>query len=104
MTDSPAPQDWGGTAELPAYLVARDHHAQWVTSGMPDMLADLDVPIGTVWSAVQLALAGADQHVLATTLDLDEHVALRIIVATTEALVAGPSSTVTGESSRKPST
>ncbi|MGH3781928.1 MAG: hypothetical protein ACRDRO_15230 [Pseudonocardiaceae bacterium] len=84
------PDALGDTAQLPAHAVAREHPRQWADSGLPDSLATLDIPLETVWAAVQLALYGADQHTLASTLGLSYDSALRIIITTTEQLVAGP--------------
>ena len=84
------PDAWGDTAQLPAHVVAREHPRQWAHSGLPDSLAALDIPLETVWAAVQLALSGADQHTLASTLGLSDDSALRIIIATTEQLIADP--------------
>ncbi|MGH3842370.1 MAG: hypothetical protein ACRDS0_13125 [Pseudonocardiaceae bacterium] len=39
---------------------------------------------------MKLALSGADQHTLASTLGLSDDDALRIIIATTERLLADP--------------
>ncbi|PZS28242.1 MAG: hypothetical protein DLM61_15230 [Pseudonocardiales bacterium] len=86
----PTPEAWGDTAQLPVHVVAREHPRQWADSGLPDSLADLDAPLETVWAAVKLALSGADQHTLASTLGLSDDSALRIIVATTEQLLADP--------------
>jgi hypothetical protein len=51
---------------------------------------------------VQLALSGANQHTLASTLGISEHDARAIIIATTEQLVAGSgNATVSDNSSGK---
>lgn len=84
------PDALSDTAQLPAHVVAREHPRQWADSGLPDSLAALDIPLETVWAAVQLALSGADQHTLASTLGLSDDNALHIIIATTEQLVAEP--------------
>ncbi|MGH3670397.1 MAG: hypothetical protein ACRDSH_07150 [Pseudonocardiaceae bacterium] len=84
------PDALGDTGQLPAHVVARMHPQEWADSGLPDSLGALDIPLETVWAAVQLALSGADQHTLASTLGLSEDTALHIIIATTERLLAGP--------------
>ncbi|NMI02251.1 hypothetical protein [Pseudonocardia acidicola] len=86
--DRATPDRWGDIARLPARTVARDHPRRWADTGLPDSLADLDTPLETVWAAARLALDGADQHTLAHTLGLADDAALRIIVATTEQLIA----------------
>ena len=84
------PDALGDAARLPARVVAREHPQKWATLGLPDSLAVLDTPVETVWAAVQLALSGANQHTLASTLGLSEHDARDVLIATTEQLVAGP--------------
>jgi hypothetical protein len=84
------PDAWGDVAQLATRVVAREHPQKWAATGLPDSLATLDTPIETVWAAVQLALSGANQHTVASTLDLSEDCACHIIVATTEHLVTGP--------------
>jgi len=88
--DAIAPDALGGAAKLPAHVVASDHPQQWVQSGLPDSLAALDIPLETVWAAVHLALSGADQHTLASTLGLSDDSARHIIIATTEHFITGP--------------
>lgn len=88
--EGPSPDALGDAARLPARVVAREHPQQWAALGLPDSLAVLDTPVETVWAAVQLALSGATQHTLASTLGLSEHNAREVIIATTEQLVAGP--------------
>ncbi|MGH3856497.1 MAG: hypothetical protein ACRDR6_24015 [Pseudonocardiaceae bacterium] len=90
-----APDALGQTAQLPARVVARVHPRQWADSGLPDSLAALDIPLETVWAAVQLALSGADQHTLVSTLGLSDDNALRIIIATTESLITDPATVTT---------
>lgn len=87
---TPSPDALGDAAQLPARVVAREHPHKWAALGLPDSLAVLDTPLETVWAAVQLALSGANQHTLASTLGLSEHDARDVIIATTEQLVAGP--------------
>ncbi|HEX6404648.1 MAG TPA: hypothetical protein VF003_16050 [Pseudonocardiaceae bacterium] len=89
-----APDALGDAAQLPAHEVARDHPHKWSATRLPDSLAALDVPLDTVWAAVQLALSGAHQHTLASTLGLSEQTASQIVIATTEQLIlsADPSS------------
>ena len=84
------PDALGDAAQLPAHVVARDYPHKWAATGLPDSLAVLDIPLQTVWAAVQLALSGANQHTLASTLGISEHDARDIIIATTEQLVTGP--------------
>lgn len=74
----------------PTHQVATEHPHQWVASGIPDSLADPHEPLELVWAGMRLASEGADQHTLARTLGLTEDTALRLIVATTEALLAPP--------------
>jgi hypothetical protein len=93
---TPTPDAWGPAAQLPAYVVAREHPQQWAESGLPESLAALDTPLETLWAAVQLALSGADQHTLASTLGLSDECASHIIIATTEHLVASPDTLETG--------
>jgi hypothetical protein len=84
------PDALGDAAQLPARVVAREYPQRWAAIGLPDSLADLDIPLQTVWAAVQLALSGANQDTLASTLRVSEQEAREIIVATTEQLVTGP--------------
>jgi hypothetical protein len=94
------PDALGDAAHLPARVVAGEYPHEWAATSLPDSLAVLDIPLQTVWAAVQLALSGANQHTLASTLGISEHDARDIIIATTEQLVAGPGDvTVSGNSS-----
>jgi hypothetical protein len=88
--EGPSPDALGDAARLPARVVAGEHPQKWAALGLPDSLAVLDTPLETVWAAVQLALSGATQHTLVSTLGLREHDAREVIIATTEQLVAGP--------------
>jgi hypothetical protein len=88
-SEGPAPDALGDVAKLPAQVVAREHPQQWAISGLPESLAALDIPLETVWAAVQLALSGADLHTLASTLRLSDDTASHIII-TTEQLITGP--------------
>jgi len=88
--EGPTPDALGDAAQLSAHGVARDYPHKWAATGLPDSLAVLDIPLQTVWAAVQLALSGANQHTLASTLGISEHDARDIIIVTTEQLVAGP--------------
>ncbi len=87
------PDALGDTAQLPTRVVAREYPQKWAATSLPDSLAVLDIPLQTVWAAVQLALSGANQHTLASTLGISEHDARDIIIATTEQLVTGPRDT-----------
>jgi hypothetical protein len=71
-------------------VVAREHPQKWASTGLPNSLANLDIPLETVWAAVQLALSGANDNTVASTLGLTERNARHIIVATTEQLLAEP--------------
>lgn len=79
---------WGALAHLPVCRVAREHGQLWAEVGLPDELADLEVPLGAAWAGVELALWGADRQGLVVALGLDADVAEKIIVATTEQLLA----------------
>ncbi len=87
------PNALGDTAQLPTHVVAREYPQKWATTSLPDSLTVLDIPLQTVWAAVQLALSGANQHTLASTLGISEHDARDIIIATTEQLVTDPGDT-----------
>jgi hypothetical protein len=93
----PSPDALGDAAQLPARVVAREHPHKWAAIGLPDSLAILDSPLETVWAAVQLALSGANQHTLSSTLGISEHDARDVIIATTEQLVTGPLDVEVGE-------
>jgi hypothetical protein len=54
----PTARGWGAVAHLPARVVACDQAQRWAEAGLPDELADLDVPLGAVWAGVQPALRG----------------------------------------------
>ncbi|MBO0876660.1 MAG: hypothetical protein J2P19_25060 [Pseudonocardia sp.] len=62
------PERWSAIAVLLAHDAAREHPDLWADTGIPKSLADLDVPVESLWAAVQLALSGADHDVLADTL------------------------------------
>lgn len=79
---------WGALAHLPVCVVAREHRQRWAEVGLPDELGDLEVPLGAVWAGVELALWGADRQGLVVSLGLDAETAEKIIVATTEQLLA----------------
>ncbi|HEX2298612.1 MAG TPA: hypothetical protein VHH34_08860 [Pseudonocardiaceae bacterium] len=84
----PTATGWGVVAHLPARVVACDQAQRWAEAGLPDELADLDLPLGAVWAGVQLALRGADRQALVTALGLNPETAEQIIVVTTEQLLA----------------
>ena len=85
-----APDALGDTAQLPTHVVAREYPQKWAATSLPDGLAVPGHSLQTVWAVVQLALSGANQHALASTLGISEHDASEIIIATTEQLVTGP--------------
>lgn len=81
------PERWSAIAVLLAHDAAREHPDLWADTGIPKSLADLDVPVESLWAAVQLALSGADHDVLADTLGLTDQTARRVIIVTTEQLL-----------------
>ena len=82
------PERWRAIAGLTAHTAARERPDLWAVTGIPDSLADLEVPVESLWAAVQLAMSGADHDVLADTLGLTDQTARRVIIATTEQLLA----------------
>ena len=83
-----SPNRWAAIAMLAARTADDEPPELWATTGVPHCLADLEVPVETVWAANQLALSGADHTILVETLGITDDTARRIIVATTERLLA----------------